>query len=65
FITVKGIKAQGNQLTAEKVKEINTLEPLPYEEPEEEEPQTLITEGDDSEPPVSLEDDGQITLSLD
>jgi len=65
FITVKGIKAQGNQLTAEKVKEINTLEPLPYEEPEEEEPQTLITEDDGLEPPVSLEDDGQITLSLD
>ena len=33
FIAVKGIKAQGNQLTSEKVKNINTLEPLPYEEP--------------------------------
>ena len=33
FIAVKGIKAQGNQLSAEKVKNINALEPLPYEEP--------------------------------
>ena len=33
FIAVKGIKAQGNQLTSEKVKNINALEPLPYEEP--------------------------------
>jgi topoisomerase-4 subunit A len=35
FIAVKGIKAQGNQLTADKVKNINLLESLPYEEPEE------------------------------
>ncbi len=34
FIAVKGIKALGNQLTSEKVKQINVLEPLPYEEPE-------------------------------
>ncbi|MGB3150718.1 MAG: DNA gyrase/topoisomerase IV subunit A [Maribacter sp.] len=33
FIAVKGIKALGNQLITEKVKNINTLEPLPYEEP--------------------------------
>ncbi len=34
FISIKGIKAQGNQLTTEKVKQINVLDPLPYEEPE-------------------------------
>ncbi|MEN8798180.1 MAG: DNA gyrase/topoisomerase IV subunit A, partial [Flavobacteriaceae bacterium] len=34
FIIVKGIKAQGNQLTSDKVKIINILEPLPFEEPE-------------------------------
>jgi topoisomerase-4 subunit A len=34
FITVKGIKAQGNQLTPEKVKSINLLDPLPHEESE-------------------------------
>ena len=37
FISVKGIKALGNQLTTDKVKTINTLESLPYELPEEEE----------------------------
>ena len=33
FIAVKGIKALGNQLTTEKIKQINLLEPLPYEPP--------------------------------
>jgi len=31
FIAVKGIKALGNQLTSDKIKQINLLEPLPYE----------------------------------
>lgn len=31
FISVKGIKALGNQLTSEKVNQINLLDPLPYE----------------------------------
>ncbi len=35
FITIKGIKALGNQLTSLKVKNINRLDSLPYEEPEE------------------------------
>ncbi len=35
FISVKGIKALGNQLTTDKVKQINPLEPLPYEEEDE------------------------------
>jgi topoisomerase-4 subunit A len=33
FIAVKGISAMGNQLTREKVLEINAMDPLPYEEP--------------------------------
>jgi len=37
FISIKGIKALGNQLTSEKVKNINVMDPLPYEEPEEQE----------------------------
>ena len=37
FISVKGIKALGNQLTSDKVKNINALEPLPFEEPKENE----------------------------
>lgn len=35
FIDIKGLSAQGNQLTREKVNQINLLEPLPYEAPEE------------------------------
>lgn len=35
FIAVKGITAMGNQLTKDKVLEINALEPLAYEEPQE------------------------------
>ncbi|TVZ28512.1 topoisomerase-4 subunit A [Gillisia sp. Hel_I_86] len=31
FISVKGIKALGNQLTTEKIKQINLLDPVPYE----------------------------------
>lgn len=43
FIAVKGIKAQGNQLTVNKLKTIKVLEPLPFEEPEElEEPKEDI-----------------------
>ncbi|MFT5103061.1 MAG: topoisomerase-4 subunit A [Candidatus Latescibacterota bacterium] len=35
FISVKGITAMGNQLTKEKVLEINAIESLPYDAPEE------------------------------
>ena len=35
FIAIKGITALGNQLTKEKVNQINLLDPLPYEAPEE------------------------------
>ncbi len=35
FISIKGISALGNQLSREKVNQINLLESLPYEEPEE------------------------------
>jgi topoisomerase-4 subunit A len=42
FIAIKGIKAIGNQLTTDKLKQVNLLESLPYEEildlPEEEIP---------------------------
>lgn len=36
FIAIKGIKALGNQLTTDKIRTVNLLESLPYEEPEEE-----------------------------
>ncbi|WP_422351415.1 DNA gyrase/topoisomerase IV subunit A [Flagellimonas sp.] len=41
FISVKGIKAIGNQLTTEKVKNINALEPLPFEEPKDPTPEEM------------------------
>ncbi len=36
FIAIKGIKALGNQLTTEKIKSVDLLDPLPYEPPVEE-----------------------------
>ncbi len=35
FIAIKGIKAIGNQLTTEKIKQVNAIDPLPYEEVDE------------------------------
>jgi topoisomerase-4 subunit A len=35
FISVKGIKALGNQFSVEKIKKVITLENLPFEEPVE------------------------------
>lgn len=64
FIVVKGIKAQGNQLTADKIK-ISLLEPLPYELPEEEKPKEVTsTDTDDEGTDLLLDDDGQITIPL-
>ncbi|MET6990505.1 DNA gyrase/topoisomerase IV subunit A [Sediminicola arcticus] len=41
FISVKGIKALGNVLTSEKVKSVNAMEPLPFEEPQEQKPEDM------------------------
>ena len=67
FIAVKGFKALGNQLTTDKLKQVNLLEPLPYEEPEEVVAEDLEVNGetDVDQGDVQLDDDGQITLSLD
>ena len=77
FIGIKGITAMGNQLTKEKVLEINALSPLPYEAPERHEPEDIevvdeerILPSEDKKDltkPVDKEDDtdtkdGQITL---
>lgn len=35
FITIKGIGALGNQLTKDKVNQVNLLDPIPFEAPEE------------------------------
>ncbi|BFM44441.1 DNA gyrase/topoisomerase IV subunit A [Flavobacterium sp. CFS9] len=63
FIAVKGFKALGNQLTTEKLKQVNLLEPLPYEEPVEEVPERVIGDEDDAVE-TELDDDGQIGLVL-
>jgi len=65
FIAVKGIKAVGNQLTGDKLKQINLLEPLPYEPPVEEIPEEIEVNDEEISGDIQLDDDGQITLSLD
>ena len=67
FIAVKGIKALGNQLTADKLKQINLLDPMPYEEPEVIAPEEMEVKDsvDITDFNIELDDDGQITLSLD
>jgi topoisomerase-4 subunit A len=69
FIAVKGFKALGNQLTTDKLKQVNLLEPLPYEEPEEVVPEELEVEGetevnivDEDIEDIQPDEDGQITL---
>lgn len=63
FISVKGEKAQGNQLSRDEVRKINGLEPLA-------EPEEIVEEktSDDENPThgePNQEEDGQITLGLD
>jgi topoisomerase IV subunit A len=67
FIAVKGIKALGNQLTTDKVKQINLLESLPYEEPAAIVAEELeVSEENNLSDAIQIElkGDGQITLSL-
>ncbi len=64
FIAVKGLKALGNQLTTDKLKQVNLLEALPYEEPEEVIPEESEVEIDNeiAEEDIQSDEDGQITL---
>lgn len=72
YIAIKGIKALGNQLTSEKIKNIDLLDPLHYEEPEINEleivgEEIIYKEENNSSvedsPQNSVNDeDGQITL---
>ncbi|MDM1368099.1 DNA gyrase/topoisomerase IV subunit A [Myroides marinus] len=62
FITIKGIKALGNQISVDKIKQVNILESLAYteeEEEEEEEEETIII---GEAPNTEIDDDGQQTL---
>ena len=63
YIAVKGFKALGNQLTTDKLKQVNLLQPLHYEIPVA----VVIERAPIEDVDVSniqLDDDGQITLSL-
>ena len=64
YIAVKGFKALGNQLTTDKLKQVNLLEPLHYELPVEVVPEKIVMDDNIDETAVELDDDGQITLSL-
>ncbi len=66
FIALKGFKALGNQLTTDKLKQVNLLDPLPYEIPAEIIPEELEVKGetDLDDANIQLDDDGQITMSL-
>jgi topoisomerase-4 subunit A len=68
FISVKGLSAKGNRLTQYKVKSIDLLEPLPYEEEPEEAERPVGTPELPSENGGAHnggDDENQITLSLD
>jgi topoisomerase-4 subunit A len=57
---VKGFKALGNQLTTEKIKQVNILESLPYEVPEEILLERRSTNDDGTD--FQRDEDGQIIL---
>ena len=56
FITIKGISALGNQLTKEKVNQINLLDPIPFEPPQET-PANEIEVVDETEVTDDIEED--------
>jgi topoisomerase-4 subunit A len=60
FIAVKGFKALGNQLTTDKIKQVNMLAPLPYEVPEEIVLERRSTNDDGTD--FQRDEDGQIIL---
>lgn len=64
FIAIKGIKAQGNQLTTDKIKQINLLEPLPFEAPEETPAEEMEVFGSEhlSGDNIEIDENGQTTL---
>ena len=67
FITIKGIKALGNQVTADKLRTVNLLESLPFEEPIEQVAEEIeVTDENDVSEDIKtdLDDDGQIGLSF-
>ena len=66
FIAIKGMKALGNQLTADRLKQVNLLEALAYEMPLEDIEVIAENENIDTDevPKTELDDDGQLGLVL-
>jgi len=64
FIAIKGISALGNQLTREKVNQVNLLDPLPYEEISDVDVRDFeVTDEEIVEGSIEdLDDEGQTTL---
>ncbi|WP_367771175.1 DNA gyrase/topoisomerase IV subunit A [Flavobacterium sp. WC2421] len=62
FIAVKGFKALGNQLTTDKLKQVNLLESLPYEPPVEIKEEPIKSDDHNDDTDVHLDDDGQVIL---
>ncbi|MCK0109683.1 DNA gyrase/topoisomerase IV subunit A [Flavobacteriaceae bacterium S0825] len=78
FIAVKGVNALGNQLTRDKVNQINLIDSLPYEAPEEmpademevideevvENKESVVkpSENGEASKDLDIDDEGQITL---
>ncbi|WP_282142979.1 DNA gyrase/topoisomerase IV subunit A [Cellulophaga baltica] len=64
FIAVKGIKALGNQVTADKIKNVDALEPLEYSSPEvPEEKESKVIDGNSEE--GQTDSDVQVSKSND
>lgn len=62
FIAVKGIKALGNQLTADKIKQISLLEPLPYEAAEEIPAEEMEVKDAENVSDQDIDENGQTVL---
>ena len=64
FIAIKGFKAIGNQLTTDKLKQVNLLESLPYELPQDEIEQKIeeADVDDQNQPDPDIDPTGQVTL---
>ena len=62
FIAVKGFKALGNQLTTDKLKQVNLLESLPYEPPIEIKEEPIKSDNNSDDTDLHLDEDGQIIL---
>ena len=60
FITVKGFKAHGNQLSQQKIKTIELIEALPFDDDEKSVEEIEVNDQEE----LSADDDSQIKLNL-